>query len=245
MGSVHAVWAKDGEQKIRVKIGESQDGEPILTPWLHTSDHRGDLSEEQRYAVGQNVLVASVSGDMRQATISPYAETKEKNRPVHGSDKAKTAQFDRTRRAQSGVHYDFWLADDKKEADPDKAIGLVRFGQAPQQKHEFKKEEGQDEEQEQDEVKGVALLKFKESITLQVGDNTFVKITDGKVDVYVGDSHATVTENSARLNKGGSVVIATSQGCKMKKGGDFVAVVDGQVLVSQEPIVGADPLLDE
>src|SRR6185295_6667719 len=82
-GVVHEVQANKNEQKMRVVIGKGWNGQPMLSPWLNTSDHRGSAREERKYHKGQNVMLSLAAGDIRQATVSPYAENDKHKRPDH------------------------------------------------------------------------------------------------------------------------------------------------------------------
>jgi hypothetical protein len=73
MGTVHEVKG----DKMRVNMGLQDDGQPWLSPWLHTTDHRGGTTERDNYKPGQNVRLSAVGGDFRQATVSPYAPNKQ------------------------------------------------------------------------------------------------------------------------------------------------------------------------
>lgn len=68
-GTVHAI----NGNKMQVNIGNQSDGTPYLSPWLHTSNHRGGSKDHQQYAVGQTVKLSAAGGDFRQADVSPYA----------------------------------------------------------------------------------------------------------------------------------------------------------------------------
>jgi hypothetical protein len=69
--------------KMKVQIGIKKDGTPWLSPWIHTTDHRGGERQKEVYAVGQNVRVSATGADFRQATISPYAPNKQHAQPDH------------------------------------------------------------------------------------------------------------------------------------------------------------------
>jgi hypothetical protein len=67
--------------KMKVQIGLKKDGTPWLTPWIHTTDHRGGERQKEVYAVGQNVRVSATGADYRQSTISPYAPNQQHPQP--------------------------------------------------------------------------------------------------------------------------------------------------------------------
>ena len=114
VGSIHEVKAEGGEQKVRVNIGKDAKGEPVLSPWLHSGDHRGAAREEFKYKKGQNVMVVSPDGDFRQANVVPWAEATQSQdgdfkRPDHASDDAETYQFDELRVTKKADGYDVAL----------------------------------------------------------------------------------------------------------------------------------------
>src|ERR1700753_2276275 len=74
VGTVHQVWRQGGEQKIRVNLGMGSDGPPLLSPWLHTEDHRGSHTHEEKYHKGMNIKLSAIGADWRQATVTPLAE---------------------------------------------------------------------------------------------------------------------------------------------------------------------------
>jgi hypothetical protein len=71
--------------KMKVQMGIKKDGTPWLSPWIHTTDHRGGERQKEVYAVGQNVRVSATGADYRQATISPYAPNNQHPQPSHAS----------------------------------------------------------------------------------------------------------------------------------------------------------------
>lgn len=110
MGTIYQVWCNNGEQKVRVQIGTRPDGSPWLSPWLHTEDPRGSKREEFKYHVGQNVKLSGIGGDMRQATITPWAENQVHQRPNHATDNEQTEQYDTTRETHGRDFHEHWLA---------------------------------------------------------------------------------------------------------------------------------------
>jgi hypothetical protein len=71
VGTVHEIQGS----KMRVNIGNKGDGTPWLSPWLHTSNHRGGSKDHQQYAVGQTVKLSGAGGDYRQASVAPHAKS--------------------------------------------------------------------------------------------------------------------------------------------------------------------------
>lgn len=112
VGYVHEVQ----KDKMRVVIGIKNDGSPWLSPWLHTTDHRGGTSERDVYKKGQNVRLSATGADFRQATVSPYAESKSFPAPDHADDagpQAKTFQNGKLRFTANGDGHShtIWVAD--------------------------------------------------------------------------------------------------------------------------------------
>src|SRR5256885_6135679 len=112
VGPVKEVKAANGEQKLRMVTGpKGENGEESLSPWLHTSTHRGKAREERKFKEGQNVMMIAPDGDFRQAQLFPYAESKQLKRPDHASDDAETYQYEKLRVTKKGDTYEVWLAD--------------------------------------------------------------------------------------------------------------------------------------
>ena len=235
VGSVKEVKSGSGEQKLRMNLGKDGEGQDILSPWLHTSDHRGGAREEARYKEGQNVMLIAPNGDWRQAQIFPYAENKKHERPDHASDSSESYQYEHLRESRTKTSREIWLADSEQEqgsgggaegggaegsqsqkiTDSDKSVALIRIGEKPKQQSQQQGGAGGDTSQQQkqeEKPKGVLHLKFKESITFQVGEKTFVKITDGKIDAYVDDSHS-IIEAEKITHKSKVVVLQVEDKC--------------------------------
>src|ERR1035437_5332813 len=106
VGYVHEIQ----KDKMRICMGIRPDGSPWLSPWLHTTDHRGGTRERDVYKAGQNVRMSSPGGDHRQATVSPWAESDSFPAPAHADqyldDKkqpyAHTGQIGKLRWAKVG-----------------------------------------------------------------------------------------------------------------------------------------------
>lgn len=114
VGSVKEVKSGKGEQKLRMVLGKDKNGEEILSPWLHTADHRGGAREEARYKQGQNVMLIAPDGDWRQAQVFPYSENDKHLRPDHASDDSETYQFDQLRVTKKKDHYEVWISNEKE-----------------------------------------------------------------------------------------------------------------------------------
>lgn len=79
VGHIHEVQ----KDKVRVVMGIKQDGTEWLSPWLHTENHRGGSRERLQYVKGQSVRINAPGGDLRQGTVSPWAESKSFPAPDH------------------------------------------------------------------------------------------------------------------------------------------------------------------
>lgn len=203
VGSVHEVKAANGEQKIRVKIGVDSDGKPMLSPWLFTSNQRGQHREEHKYDVGQNVMLMSPDGDFSQALVTPHSESNKHQRPDHATDEHETYQFDTTRETKGDDFKEAWLAkessaqDDsqqqggqggqqggqqqsKKLTDSDSdSLVLVRMGEKPQTQQG---QSGQQQQKRKADPKGIYLIKAKDKIAFQVGGSS-IEITTGEIKI--------------------------------------------------------------
>lgn len=82
-GYVHEVKDDGGERKVRVVLGIKKDGQPWLSPWLHSEEQRGGTQEQHLVEKGQNVIVSNHGGDFRNATFSHSAENKSFPQPSH------------------------------------------------------------------------------------------------------------------------------------------------------------------
>lgn len=127
VGTVHEVKSGGKERKMRVKLGDGEDGKPILGPWLHSASDRGSHAEEEQYKKGQNVVMISPNGDHRQAHILPAAENNQRGRPDHATDDAHTYQFEKLRIKKTKDAYDIWIDESAgeggKSAEPAAGAG--------------------------------------------------------------------------------------------------------------------------
>lgn len=73
------VAAVDKEKGYRVKIGQSADGEDFLSPWIA---HPERSKTSVPLVVGQNVLVLSPFGDLRQAALIPAGYSDQAKSPA-------------------------------------------------------------------------------------------------------------------------------------------------------------------
>jgi hypothetical protein len=114
-GTIHKVWAKNGEQKVQVQIGwkPSANGgapEPLLTPYIGTGESRGPMREEMKYTKGMPVRVTSVGGDYRKARVIASQESQDHQRPQHATDYEVTAQYDQLRKTYGADFLEYWLS---------------------------------------------------------------------------------------------------------------------------------------
>lgn len=110
VGSVHEIQGN----KMRVKLGKKKDGTDWLSPWIHTTDHRGGERQKEVYAVGQNVRVAATGADFRQATVSPYAPSQKHPQPDHAGsagDDAHTWQNGDSKVTKNGGSHNIMQGD--------------------------------------------------------------------------------------------------------------------------------------
>jgi hypothetical protein len=82
-GYVHEVKESGGERKIRLVLGFNKQGEPWLSPWLHTEEHRGGSSSQQLVEKGQAMVMTCHAGSYRNATCSPSGESQSNPQPPH------------------------------------------------------------------------------------------------------------------------------------------------------------------
>lgn len=108
VGTVHEV-KKD---KLRMVWGKDKDGKDVLSPWLPTGNHRGGAREARFYKKGQNVVMFSPGGDLRQGIVMPYSPNKNFMRPDHANKSGQdeeTYQIDDLRVKKTKEGYDIWL----------------------------------------------------------------------------------------------------------------------------------------
>jgi phage baseplate assembly protein gpV len=96
--------------KVRVQRGVDRDGRPILTPWLHTSNHRGGARERRFFAVGQNVTISTINGQLDEAaTVNADAPNEACAPPDHADEagpEAETYQLGELRMTKRGDLYE-------------------------------------------------------------------------------------------------------------------------------------------
>jgi hypothetical protein len=82
-GYVQEVKESSGERKCRIVLGFNKQGEPWLSPWVHTEEHRGGSSSQQLVEKGQAMVYTCHGGDYRNATASPGGESSSNPQPHH------------------------------------------------------------------------------------------------------------------------------------------------------------------
>lgn len=182
VGTVHEVKSSGKEQKVRVVIGKDGQGKDMLSPWLFTGNARGNAREEHRYKKGQNVMLLAPDGDLRQASVTQYAENDAFPRPAHAADDAETYQYEKLRVTKKSTSHEAWLAEDDDAKDSEKAVVLVRMG--------AKGGDGKT-------AKGEYSIDAKEIITFKVGSSTITQKPDS-ISLKVGDAEIELT--SAAIN---------------------------------------------
>jgi hypothetical protein len=112
-GTVHEVQGN----KMRAKIGIKPDGSPLLSPWIHTSDHRGEETQQEVYKVGQNVSVsAGMGGDYRHGNLGPAAPNESSPQPKHASEGNSTWQQGNSAHTRNDGSHNYMQGDGN---DPD------------------------------------------------------------------------------------------------------------------------------
>jgi hypothetical protein len=133
-GSVHQVWRKGGEQKIRINMGKRPDGSPWLSPWIKTEDHHGSGRKQHKYHKGQNVKLSAAGADFSHAKVTPAGENNAHPEPQHATDYHDTEQFAAKRTRVGPDFEERWMASggQVQGQDPDKiATVLKRWGAKP------------------------------------------------------------------------------------------------------------------
>jgi hypothetical protein len=87
-GTIHEVDAKKG--LARVKIGETKDGKPVLSPWSPWKEvAMGAIKTHFPPAVGEQVKLLSESGDLTDAVIDTSLPSNANKRPHDKEGEAK------------------------------------------------------------------------------------------------------------------------------------------------------------
>lgn len=83
-GTVEEVDAK--KQRIRLRIGEGDDGKPFLSPWVPYAQIAGALKIHTPPSQGQQFTLISPSGDFRQAVALPLTWSEQNKSPSDKGD---------------------------------------------------------------------------------------------------------------------------------------------------------------
>lgn len=221
VGTVHEVWRKDGIQKIRVQIGLTPDGEPWLTPWMHTEDHRGPHREQEKYHKGQTVKVNAINGDFRQATAGPYHENDKHKEPAHANDDDHTYQYGASRGTQGKDWSEQWLAKANDDKDSDKALVRVRMGKKPEQKQSQNDGRGEGPKDDEPKPEGIYSVDSDKEINLttkvfnlKAGTTAVIKVgnavltmTGTKINMKVDTDEIEVDNKGVWLNNPNKIPI--------------------------------------
>jgi hypothetical protein len=133
VGRVHEVKG----DKVRVVLGGTPDT-PMLSPWLHTTLMRGGARERRFFRKGQTVRLSCPGGDLRQATVTHYAESDYYPAPDHAEDAgedSETYQQGRTRQTITEDTQEAWLAQEESQQPNVQGQGVMR-GQQQQGKQQ-------------------------------------------------------------------------------------------------------------
>jgi hypothetical protein len=212
--------------KFRAVIGQDDEGKDILSPWIHNSTIRGGARERRFFKEGQNIRLLNATGDYSQALVFNGPPNKKFKKPDHADDEKKeeeTYQQGELRvRKTSDKGYEIWLEEEDKEEQGGQAGGAGAGGAGGQS--------GQSGQKKEKEPKSKLWLKPDE-FHAQVGGKDGPKVT--------------VKKNLVQGVIGKNRFVSRKEGVKMKAGSDFAVVRDGELIVSKEWVVGADPLPDE
>jgi hypothetical protein len=124
VGRIHEVRG----DKVRVVMGGTPD-KPMLSPWLHTTNMRGGARERRFFRKGQTVRLSCPGGDLRQATVTHYAESDYYPAPDHADDageEAETYQQGATRVTKTEDTYEMWLAEQSSQQPNVSGTGIVK-----------------------------------------------------------------------------------------------------------------------
>jgi hypothetical protein len=130
-GAVHQGTVDEVKgDKLRVAWGKDPDGNPVKSPWLPTSNHRGGARERRFYKKGQNVTIDTVNGQMDEsATVSADAPNEKFKAPDHAEDEreeAETYQLGELHTTKKGDTYEIFLREARFAAHEKGA--KLRFG---------------------------------------------------------------------------------------------------------------------
>jgi hypothetical protein len=134
VGRVHEVKG----DKVRVVLGGTQE-KPMLSPWLHTTLMRGGARERRFFRKGQTVRLSCPGGDLRQATVTHYAESDYYPAPDHADDageESETYQQGRTRQTTTDDTHETWLAQEESQQPNVQGQGVIKRQQGQQRQQQ-------------------------------------------------------------------------------------------------------------
>ena len=201
----------------------------MLSPWTFTTDHRGGSREQDFYRKGQTVRLSSPGGDLRQATLTPWAENDHYKPPDHtkGVKDGKTFQLGSARHTKTSDSVEHWL-DDGEGKQPEitgNGVGSGGGGSSGGGSQGSQGEQGGQQGQQQQAKPKTMLRQNKEGgvhgrvgedcrfaahekgAKVKAGDDNFVTAhKDGKVhqkakDEWVGESKTFVVNSDKPLVK--------------------------------------------
>jgi hypothetical protein len=175
--------------KMRMSIGKDKDGQDILGPWLHTTNHRGGARERRFYKKGQSLMMICPNGDLSQASILPYAPNKDFKSPDHANDTGQdeeTFQLDDLRVKKTKKGYAIWLQEPQQ--------------QQQQQGQDDPHKEGTPQKRQKQDPKPDAIIQLSKDggFTGKVGDVRVAANKDGG-KVKAGKNFSTVTKEKIIL----------------------------------------------
>lgn len=248
--------------KMRVVIGKDKDGKDVLSPWIHTSDHRGGSRERRFYKKGQNVRLFSPSGDIRQAVLIPGSPNKAYPAPTHANETGQdeeTYHFDNLRVRKKATGYEVWLdqeadnegiKDDQQSSGSSGSSGSQSGSSSGQQQ---KKKEQPRVKLHLDKDGGARMSLYKE----QKGGGSSGQQQEQKpeVDLHLHEKNGVtvkVGEKVTLKSNGKSVTgvydknrfMVSEKGAKLKAGSDFAVVTSGGLICSKDWVKGQDPMPD-
>lgn len=192
-GTVHEVQG----DKFRAVIGVKPNGQPLLSPWVHTSDQRGGNRERHQYVKGQNVRLSGVNGSFRNASVSHWAESQSFPAPQHADQvQGHTTQNKdvHTSASQDGYH-DVFIADsDNPPQHQDQTGELQQQGSGGGQQQQ------QQQQQQNQQVEAKAKSRVNKdgpAVTHRVGKNVHVIAHQDGAVINYGES----MENTIWVNK--------------------------------------------
>jgi len=218
-GKVHEVKGT----KLRMELGKDKDGQPILSPWLNTSDMRGGAREQKFYEKGQTLSIICPGGDIAQGMIAPYAPNKDFPTPEH-ADKSgqneESYQLKDYRSKNTKEGHDNWLQDDEEQKKGGQDSGASAGGGGGGGGGGGSAQSGgSGQKKEQKGHVGGSKAKLKQRMNAKTGFTT---------------RFGTDTRN-----------MVDKKGVKMRAKSDWVVVTAGNIIMSRPPIIGKDPMKND